>query len=1049
MSSAARWDRIEQLFQALFEMPAEGRRRALDTVKDSDLRAAVAALLEAHDELRSANVGFLEHLDRARSSALLDCPDAPVDGAIGRYRILRRLGRGGMGIVYEAHDPLLDRSVALKLLPPYVSDDPAAVRRLVAEARAASVLDHPNIETVYEIGETDDGRRFIALAYYEGETLRERIARGPIPVDAVIDLGVQLAEGLSAAHRSGIIHRDIKPENLLVTEDGILKIIDFGVATVAKHRRASAELPRGTAVYMSPEQTRGNTVDPRTDIWSVGVVLHEMLAGVRPFGGDGEALIHAVRHDPPPALSTLRGDLPSALVTAVARCLEKDRERRFESASGLATDLRDAGIGTRKTSSMPRRNPTIGSGILGLGRVAATAALAAVVLIGISIRGEGNVAPMASVEAAAPSIAVLPFEVRGEGLEVWREGMVDLLSVGLDHAANLRAVDSRTVLARWDELASADHMDLAASLRVARATEARYALLGSAMAIGTTLRLVGQVYSVDDGRRLGTAQVEGAPSSVLALVDDLARETLGVIIERGRGELPPVDVAALTTRSLPALKAFLDGERQFRRGDFRTASLAYAEATRADSTFAFAWSRNAFALGWIGDRRSEAESRRRAVRYADRLPERRRHIVDGYANLGACRIETMERMREATHTYPDDAETWYLLGEYYHHCYHTLATLNDADRAFSRATALDPMFGPYRIHMTELAFRAHDDRVLSAERVAALQRVSPGTPEAAAGALALELAFGSPIRRTALLDSLQFVETGVLRSLAEIFFHPRFWEIRERSLLLLNERGQLPSPWAPLVFHGYLFQRGKLVEALRYLHVEGPGWFPACDLLRAHSLGVPLPESLDAYLAPGASETTTDPATLCKGVYALDRGRGQEYARAIAMLRRDAERALAEEDTLGGVYKRHEIRALEGYARWKSGDPRGALPLLEDAMRRIVGESWKYEFILQWIGEIHLELDRSEEAIRSFRAMRHNPLANYHLGVALERSGEYELAARAYQSLVVNWRSADAELRPLVENARHAMIRVTRRPGRRIRSSGLHPRGRPVPSYGS
>ena len=208
-----------------------------------------------------------------------------------------------MGSSTSAHDPRLDRPVAIKLLPPYLNADPAAVRRLGEEARAASALDHPNIETVYEIGETADERVYIAMAYYEGETLRERITRGPIPMAEVMDIGVQLADGLSAANRNGIVHRDIKPENLLVTKNSVLKIVDFGVAKVMREGMASAGLPFGTAAYMSPEQTRGEALDHRTDLWSTGVVMYEMLTETRPFGGAGEALIHAIRNDSPRPMS--------------------------------------------------------------------------------------------------------------------------------------------------------------------------------------------------------------------------------------------------------------------------------------------------------------------------------------------------------------------------------------------------------------------------------------------------------------------------------------------------------------------------------------------------------------------------------------------------------------------------------------------------------------------------------------------------------------------------------------------------------------------------
>ena len=199
---------------------------------------------------------------------------------IGPYVIAAELGRGGMGVVYRAQDPRLDRQVAIKVLPPDLIRDATAKQRFLQEAKAASALDHPNICTIHEINETGDGQFYLVMAHYEGETLRERITRGPLALDDAIDIATQVGQGLSKAHAVGIVHRDIKPANLMLTTDGAVKILDFGLAKLAGSEGVTQTgTTVGTVAYMSPEQARGEEVDHRTDIWSLGVVLYEMLAG--------------------------------------------------------------------------------------------------------------------------------------------------------------------------------------------------------------------------------------------------------------------------------------------------------------------------------------------------------------------------------------------------------------------------------------------------------------------------------------------------------------------------------------------------------------------------------------------------------------------------------------------------------------------------------------------------------------------------------------------------------------------------------------------------
>ena len=335
-------DTVIRLFGELMDLEAAPRDARLHELRmgDATLAAELSSLLGA--DARSAEI--LAPLDRHFPRVEPPPPDPGVAGSVSHYEILGRIGGGGMGVVYRARDVRRGREVALKFLSHPRLRDATARARFRNEAEAASRLDHPNICPVYEYDETPDGRPFIAMPFVEGRTLRERIAEGPLPAAEAARIVLQAARGLEHAHQAGLVHRDVTPANLLLTPDGQVRILDFGVVKRTGGEVLTAKgMSLGTIGYMAPEQVRAETVDARTDVWALGAVLYEALAGRSPFkGAPRETLAASMAGRPRWPLRELRPDLPPLLESVVERCLRRDPADRYPSAAALAADLEKA-----------------------------------------------------------------------------------------------------------------------------------------------------------------------------------------------------------------------------------------------------------------------------------------------------------------------------------------------------------------------------------------------------------------------------------------------------------------------------------------------------------------------------------------------------------------------------------------------------------------------------------------------------------------------------------------------------------------------------------
>jgi serine/threonine protein kinase/Tfp pilus assembly protein PilF len=529
-----------------------------------------------------------------------------IGQTISHYRILEQIGAGGMGVVYKAHDSRLNRALALKFLPEKVSQQPQALERFRREARAASALNHPGICTIYDIGE-QDGRAFIAMEFIDGETLRSHIHGKPLPLEEILKLGIHIAEALDAAHAEGIIHRDIKPANIFVTKRGQAKVLDFGLAKLVPKGIAGADadsgaespdsnsivgIISGTPSYMSPEQVRGDDLDARTDIFSLGLVLYEMATGRQAFGdGTGGAIIEAVLTRAPVSVRSINPDIPPALEAIIAKALHKDRDQRYQHAADMLADLQrlkrdtDSGqtdrAGDTETVSASAAGPPSSSS----NQASQT-----------STRQTGSFrAPR--VSKVIGSLAVLPFEnvSRDPENEYLSDGIAGSIINILATLPKLRVIAQSTVF-RY----KGREIDPQA---VGRELNVRAVLTGRMMQSGGSLRIGAELVDVATGSRLWGAQFDRKPGDIFLIQDEISSE----ISEKLRLQLTRAEKKRLIrrhTEDAEAYRLYLQGRHHWNRWTeegFYRAIAYFQQAVEKDPSYALAYTGIAESyvlLGW-------------------------------------------------------------------------------------------------------------------------------------------------------------------------------------------------------------------------------------------------------------------------------------------------------------------------------------------------------------------------------------------------------------------------------------------------------------------
>jgi tetratricopeptide (TPR) repeat protein len=619
---------------------------------------------------------------------------------VTHYRIVDKIGEGGMGVIFKADDLTLQRPVALKVLTRSSASGAANRARLLREARAAAALNHPNICTIYEVHESDD-LSFIAMEMVAGETLQALLGRaGPLPLARLLEIAVEVADGLAEAHAHRIVHRDLKPQNIMITSQGRAKLLDFGLAipaseTGAGERPAGAAKLRpregsttgtesaggsgdglqGTLPYMSPEQVQGKELDARSDLFSFGTVLYEMATGRKPFETVGAtSTLMRILESEPEAPTRWNPALPAGFERLVQRCHRKRPAERFADARDLARALVDL------------------RGALAA-RAGATPGAAA-----------GAAVDTPAVPVSPATIAVLPFAVRGsERLAYLGEGMVDLLGTKLDGAGDLRSVDANVVLGSLAREGRGAVTPESARDLAARLGAGLY-VLGHVLEAGGQIQINASLYESQGGAAaVARGSVQGDANGIFEMVDDL---TTQILASRGGGpESRFTRIAALATGSFVALKAYLEGEAEMRAMRREPAVEAYRRSVGADPAFALAWYRLSVAALWSGQADLAIEAARQALRHKERLSDRDGRLLEAFhAVLRADNDEAERLYRSLLGAHPDDVEAWYQLGEVQYHAGPLRGRPMTASApAWERVVALDPDHVNGLVHLGSIA----------------------------------------------------------------------------------------------------------------------------------------------------------------------------------------------------------------------------------------------------------------------------------------------------------------------------------------------------------
>jgi serine/threonine-protein kinase len=963
-----------------------------------------------------------------------------------------------MSRVFVALEPKLGRHVVVKVLPPDMA--PALnVDRFQREIQLAASLQHPLIVPLLTAESTGDLLYYV-MPYIEGDTLRTRLAGGALPVSDTVRILRDVADALAYAHRQGIVHRDIKPENVLLAQGHAL-VTDFGVAKALSRSTGTGPMTTvgvalGTPTYMAPEQAAGDPdIDARCDLYALGVIGYEMLTGHPPFTGfTPQSVLAAQLTEDPVPVTMHRSEIPPALAHAVMRCLEKEPQNRWASATELVGVLE--GIST----------PSSGTAPIASGRRRSRrwwpVALAVFAVLAVAGWLGWRVSARSSVPVSTSRVAVLPFTVHGSGdLAYLGDGMVNLLGTSLDGAGDLHTVDARTLLGTLAR-SGAKPLDPTSGAAMAARLGAGLFVLGDIVKVGDSLHIDASLYNGDAAVARGS--VEGVSEQLFGLVDRLATQLLA-----NRSASPGTrvtQIAAVTTSSLPALKAYLEGEHEFRAGHFEQAADAFQRAVTADSMFALAYYRLSIANEWLVHSDAARLAAEQAVRHANRLSDHDRQLLQALlAGRHGDPIDAERRYRAIVGTYPDDLEAWIQLGEVQFHYGPLLGRGSAPSReAFGRVLELDPENVAAVIHLARIA-AMEANRVELDSLVVLMTRLNPAGDRLLEVEVIRAFATGDSADRERVLARLnresdvltpQSVLSGVLypkdktheERLIRVLLNPqRSAEAQALGHELLAYRAVSRGRWhdavaelavvdsfdrAGAIEHGALFgvlpflptPRADLEQwRARLLRWNAAAVQPAATATGYYATNNGTHAHLRLYLLGAVNARLGDDAAALAAARELERLPGVPFAKAIAI------------DLAHGV---------RGQVAWRHGRSAEALSELEQAHMRAgyepgVASPFFSEAVERFLRAAALDATgRREDALQLYGSFKDYSLydliylapASLARGRILDQLGRRTEAVNEYTTFIDLWRDCDPELRPLVREARLALSRLGSQAGR-------------------
>jgi len=631
-----------------------------------------------------------------------------IGKTISHYRILEKLGEGGMGVVYKAQDIQLQRLVALKFLPPHIADHPEEKARFIHEAQSASALNHPNVTTIYGIEESPEGM-FIAMEFVEGRTLKQIIEEETLSIKKVLDIGIQMCEGIAMAHEKGVVHRDIKSDNIMVTPRGQVKIMDFGLAKLkgaTKITQTGSTL--GTAAYMSPEQASGEEVDQRSDIFSFGVVLYELLTGQLPFKGEHQAaIIYSVVNDEPQPLVRYNNKVSSELERIVNKALVKDRDERYQHIDDLLADLRRErkSLEYVKTTQIPVAvTPKPKRKLIPFIIPASVVFILALIFLVLK-PFKFEVAPEKGAVAKENSLAVMYFDnlVDSEDKQKLGEIVTNLLITGLSESQYLKVVSSQRLYDILKLLGKEGEkrIDKSIATQVAAKAGVKWMLLGSILQIKPRIEITTQLVDVETGEIKASQRITGEKEEeVFSIVDKLTvalKKDLS--LPAAAQQEKETSVANVTTHEQEAYRYYLEGLDCLNKLYFKEAESSFRKALEIDSTFAMAYHRLALTKSYEGDKSAAKEVIAKAMRYSDKITQKEKlQIKTLEVYISGDYPQAVKQLQEIAERYPDEKEAYFTIGAIYYD------NLHDNEKGvyyLSKAIQIDPL---YKIVYNVLAY---------------------------------------------------------------------------------------------------------------------------------------------------------------------------------------------------------------------------------------------------------------------------------------------------------------------------------------------------------